>query len=142
MRFSRNVIIFALWPVLLLLSRQAEWPFTPILPSLCALTLVFVFRSALMGLAGGALAGAVLLAPAAWAAPLFLLNDLLVPALQSRWNLCVLMFTLIMGGFVGMLNGGGGISALVNRLTARAKHGSRRMEWVTYGLGFGCFLTA
>jgi Na+/H+ antiporter NhaC len=139
MRFSRNVIILALWTILLIVSSQAEWSFTPVLPSLCALTLVFVFRSALMGLAGGALAGAVLLAPSAWLAPLFLLDDLLLPALQSRWNLCVLMFTLIMGGFVGLLNGGGGVSALVNRLTTGAKHTSRRMEWITYGLGFGCF---
>ncbi|MDG1357453.1 MAG: Na+/H+ antiporter NhaC family protein [Akkermansiaceae bacterium] len=139
MRFSRNVIILTIWPILLLMSRQAEWVCTPVLPSLCALTLVFVFRSALLGLAGGALAGAVILAPSAWGSPLFLLNDLLLPALQSRWNLCVLMFTLIMGGFVGLLNGGGGISTLVNRLTAGAKHGSKRMEWVTYALGFGCF---
>ena len=139
MRFARNLLIFAIWPVLILFARQAEWSLTPILPSLCALSLVFVFRSALLGLAGGALAGAFLLAPVAWMAPLFLINDLLLPALQSRWNLCVLMFTLIMGGFVGLLNGGGGISALVHKLSAGAKHGSRRMEWITYGLGFGCF---
>ena len=139
MLFARNLLIFALWPVLILFARQAEWSLTPILPSLCALSLVFVFRSALLGLTGGALAGALLLAPVVWTAPLFLINDLLLPALQSRWNLCVLMFTLIMGGFVGLLNGGGGISALVHRLSAGAKHGSRRMEWITYGLGFGCF---
>ena len=139
MRFARNILIFALWPALVLVARQAEWSFTPILPSFCALSLVFVFRSALLGLAGGALAGAVLLAPDAWTAPLFLINDLLLPALQSRWNLCVFMFTLIMGGFVGLINGGGGVSTLVRRLTQGAKQGSRRMEWITYGLGFGCF---
>ena len=139
MQFARKIGLLALWPILILVARQAEWSFTPVLPSLCALSLVFVFRSALLGLTGGALAGALLLSPAAWAAPLFLLNDLLLPALQSRWNLCVLMFTLIMGGFVGLINGGGGISTLVHRLTTGAKHGSRRMEWITYGLGFGCF---
>ena len=139
MKVSPKIWIPALWPVLILFARQGEWVATPILPSLCALSLVFVFRSALLGLAGGALAGAVLLAPVGWAAPYFLVNDLLLPALQSRWNLCVLMFTLIMGGFVGLLDGGGGISALVQRLTSGAARGSRRMEWITYGLGFGCF---
>ena len=139
MQFARKIGLLALWPALILVARQAEWSFAPVLPSLCALSLVFVFRSALLGLTGGALAGALLLSPAAWAAPLFLLSDLLLPALQSRWNLCVLMFTLIMGGFVGLLNSGGGISTLVHRLTAGAKQGSRRMEWITYGLGFGCF---
>ena len=68
MRFARNLLIFALWPVLILFARQAEWSLTPILPSLCALSLVFVFRSALLGLTGGALAGAFLLAPVAWMA--------------------------------------------------------------------------
>ena len=98
---ARNWGIMGGWIAVALLGRLCDWPFTPILPSLCALTLVFIFRSALLGLAGGAFVGALLIAPTALSAPIYLLSDLLLPALQSRWNICVLMFTLIMGGFVG-----------------------------------------
>ena len=129
----------AFWLIFTCSARLYEYSFTPILPSLCALSMVLISRSALIGLTGGALAGAILLAPAVWLAPAHLISDLLLPALQSRWNLCVLFFTLIMGGFVGLLAGGGAISALVRKLTSGAGQGSRRMEWITYGLGFGCF---
>ena len=127
------------WIAVAAVSRQADWGFTPILPSICALTLVVLFRSALLGLLGGAFIGAMLAGPSILVAPVYLFNDLLLPALQSRWNLCVLMFTLIMGGFVGILDYGGGVSSLVMRLTRRGKAGAKRMEWLTFGLGFGCF---
>jgi Na+/H+ antiporter NhaC len=127
------------WIIVAAVARRTSWDFTPILPSICALTLVALFRSALLGLLGGAFIGAMLAGPSSLFAPIYLFNDLLLPALQSRWNLCVLIFTLIMGGFVGLLDYGGGVTSLVMRLSQRGKALSTRMEWLTFGLGFGCF---
>jgi len=135
----RNWVIMGGCIAVALLGRLSDWAFMPILPSLCALVLVYSFRSALIGLIGGAFVGALLVAPSVLVAPVYLLSDLLLPALQSRWNICVLMFTLIMGGFVGILDFGGGMSTLVHALTRHAKPGSKRLEWITFGLGFGCF---
>lgn len=119
--------------------RSYPAPFSVIWPSIMALIFVFLFRSALLGLAIGALSGALLLSDRWFSAPVVLFDDLIIPSLQSRWNLCVLIFTLIMGGFASLIEHGGGIRTLVEKLKQGNGSPEKRLEWTTFGLGFLCF---
>lgn len=132
-------LMFGLLLIGTLIQKEQPMAFTPIWPSVCALLLVFVARSALMGLTGGALLGAVLLSENTWTAPVVAVDRLLLPALQSRWNLYVLLFTLVMGGFAAMLEFGGGLRSWLTRRLQTGHLDRRQMEGATMGLGLVCF---
>ena len=80
------------------LASGAIWP------SLCALILVFATHNVLMGLFGGAVAGAYLIADGRfWTVPLQLVEDHLLPHFSSPWKTGAIIFTLLLGGFVHLL---------------------------------------
>lgn len=107
-------------------------------PSVVALVLVFTTRNVLMGLLGGALIGTVLLVDGRlWLVPLQLVERHLLPNFGSPWKSGAILFTLILGGFVHLLERGG----VLQRLLTRLLHGSSRRK-VEAGAGvFGlvCF---
>lgn len=109
-------------------------------PSVLAVATVLLLRRALFGLLLGALAGAVMLAHGnpLTAFTAFFAKHLL-PALQSEWNLCVLLFTLLLGGFAALLEHGGGFQALFRRWLDGAGDRRRRVQWSAFGLGLVCF---
>jgi Na+/H+ antiporter NhaC len=113
-------------------------------PSVLAITLAFVTRDIYLSLLAGAFAGALLLAGGnPLAAFLALFERHLLAALASPWNLSVLVFTLMMGGFVELLDRGGGMVALATRALGRATEGPagrRRAGLVIYGLGWLFFV--
>jgi len=114
------------------LSLAAVWP------SVVALALVFSTRNVLMGLLGGAVAGAALLADGRlWEVPLQLVERHLLPNFGSSWKTGAVIFTLLLGGFVHLLERGGVLQALLARLL----HGrSRRKVEAGAGLfGLVCF---
>jgi Na+/H+ antiporter NhaC len=104
------------------------------------LTVVFVSRSALVGLLVGAGCGAILLAGGSFPA---VLEQLVLrqfwPIFESSWMLSAMLFTLILGGFVALVEAGGGLQALVRRLlgTERAPH--KRMQTTVFGFGLLVF---
>lgn len=109
-------------------------------PSIVAVATVLLLRSALIGLLIGAAAGAVLLANGdpIKAFPAFFANHL-IPALGNEWNVSVLIFTLMLGGFAALLERGRGFeSILQNWLGGRSATG-QRVQWSAYFMGLVCF---
>lgn len=107
-------------------------------PSLLAVFLAFLVRDIYVALLVGAFSGALLIQGGnPWAAFRDLLGERLTGALGDSWNLRVLIFTLLMGGFVEVLNVSGGMAAL-SQLFLR---GSRSRRGVGLGVfGFGLLL--
>jgi Na+/H+ antiporter NhaC len=107
-------------------------------PSVVALILVFTTRNVLMGLFGGAVVGAILLADGRlWEVPLQLVETHLLPNFSSSWKTGAIIFTLILGGFVHLLERGGVLQALLARLL----HGQsqRKVEAGAGAFGLICF---
>jgi Na+/H+ antiporter NhaC len=118
-----------------------EWgglSFAAIWPSMAALILVFSTRNVLAGLFGGAFIGAVLLADGKlWLVPLQLVEDHLLPNFSSPWKSGAIIFTLVLGGFVHLLEKGGSLQRLlVKMLHGRSK---RRVETGAGVFGLVCF---
>jgi tetracycline resistance efflux pump len=136
--YKKNVV-FGLW----LLTWIFAWIDLPILalwPSVLALSSVLLLRKVIGGLLVGGSAGAILLANGnPIKAFLVFFTDHLIPALQSGWNLSVLIFTLLLGGFVALIEKGGGIQALVQRWLKKSGSLKKRVEWSAFGLGLVCF---
>lgn len=103
------VVWLCTWPLVWL---EAEW--VALWPSVAALVAVFLLNRSITGLLIGASAGLLLLADGnPFRAFVSGFSDHLIPVLQSSWNLSVLIFTLLLGGFVELLERGGGIRALM-----------------------------
>ncbi|PIE76842.1 hypothetical protein CSA17_00030, partial [bacterium DOLJORAL78_65_58] len=106
-------------------------------PPVAALLVIFLTRNALVGLLCGAAAGALLLAGGH---PLTAAQDLvtrdLLPHFRSSWKMGAIAFTLLLGGFAGMLEAGGGFTRLVR---GRAAESATRLEGAAAGLGLLCF---
>ncbi len=109
-------------------------------PSVLALVIVFLSRSALAGLLAGAAAGALLLSDGRIdIAFVSFFRDHLVPSLQSGWNISVIIFTLLIGGFAGVIEHGGGFSQILRRVASGGKSASTRLQWAAFGMGLVCF---
>lgn len=120
------------------LAVAPEMPLRPLWPSLCALILVLGTRRIALSLIGGALAGGLLLAEGRfWGVPLALVDDHLLPAFASPWKSGALIFTLVLGGFVHLLERGRILQAAFQRLL----HGSsaRKVETGAALFGLVCF---
>ena len=90
-------------------------------PSAVALVLVFIFRSAFVGLLVGAVCGSLLIQGHLLDAVVGLVAGDLLPVFQSPWKLSAIAFTLILGGFVALVEAGGGLQALVRRMLGSAR---------------------
>lgn len=107
-------------------------------PSLCALLGVILMGKALPGLALGALVGVFLeVNGRLWLMGHVLVGEHLLPQFASSWKIGAVLFTLILGGFVQVLERGGGIQAVMGRLLAGG--GRRRVEAGAMSFGFVCF---
>lgn len=108
-------ILLALTAPLLFVEPRAS--IAALWPSALAISLAFVTRDIHASLFLGAFAGACLLRGGNLAgAFLDLFSEYLVPALTDPWNVSVVVFTLLMGGFVELLERSGGLAALARRL--------------------------
>jgi len=108
-------------------------------PSLLAVGLAFATRDIYLSLFTGALGGALLLQhgnPAL--AFLDLFTQRLLPVMTDRWNLSVLLFTLLMGGFVEVLNRNGSMATLTGHVMGRSG-GARRAGLGAYWVGWLVF---
>jgi Na+/H+ antiporter NhaC len=122
-----------------LFAGQARGGPASIWPSLVALALAFITREIYSSLFLGAFVGAVLLADGNIAtAFISLFADHLIPPLTDRWNVCALLFSLMMGGFVELLGRIGGLQALASRALGRGDSHRRAglgvfaMGWVVF----------
>ncbi|MEC7280713.1 MAG: Na+/H+ antiporter NhaC family protein, partial [Verrucomicrobiota bacterium] len=109
-------------------------------PSLAALGMVLITRSALLGLLIGALCGALLLASGSVldAIEQLVLNQFW-PIFGSSWKLSAMLFTLILGGFVALVEAGGGLQGLVKKLLGSGRAPHKRMQTTVFGFGLLVF---
>jgi len=108
-------------------------------PSVLAVGLAFISRDIYLSLFLGAFSGALLLHGGnPWTAFHDLLIGRLIPSLTNRWNISVLVFTLLMGGFVEVLNRNGGMAALSARVMGRSRS-ARRAGLGAYFMGWLVF---
>tara|TARA_B100001123_G_scaffold413955_1_gene512847 strand:- start:2963 stop:4558 length:1596 start_codon:yes stop_codon:yes gene_type:complete len=135
----RKILVLCLW-LATWIFVTSDWSIKALWPSLLGLLSVFLLGRVIAGLLIGASAGAILLAQGnPITAFLSFFTDHLIPALQSGWNISVLLFTLMLGGFVALIEKGGGIHALLQSWLKTSRSISRRVQWSAYGLGFICF---
>ena len=108
-------------------------------PSVLAVGLAFVTRDIYLSLFLGAFSGALLLHGGnPWTGFHDLLIGRLIPSMMDRWNISVLIFTLMMGGFAEVLTRNGGMTALSQRVMGqsrsprRAGLGAYLMGWLVF----------
>ena len=109
-------------------------------PSLASLAMVLILRSALLGLLIGALSGALLLAGGSVLGTIeqLALNQFW-PIFGSSWKLSAMLFTLILGGFVALVEAGGGLQGLVKKLLGAGRAPHKRMQTTVFGFGLLVF---
>ena len=121
------------------LGRAGE-TVAPVWPSVLAIALAFISRNIHLSLLGGGYAGAVLLNAGNPLTGFFdLFERHLLPALSDPWNIRVLAFTLMMGGFVELLNVSGGMQSLAGRIL-RGSNSQRRAGLGIYAMGWLLFI--
>ncbi len=120
--------------------ERTEHMWLTLWPSMVALVLVVLSRSAFVGLLSGAFCGALMISQGN---PLDMLTYLVVyqllPIFQSSWKLSAIAFTLILGGFVALVEAGGGLQALVRRLLGNGNAPAKRMQLTVFGMGLLVF---
>ena len=58
---------------------------------------------------------------------------------MRKFHVSVIVFTLLMGGFVALIEASGGLSNILRRLTQRPGRAQRQIESAAFGLGLICF---
>lgn len=132
--------------VLVAMSWFWETPGPGVLwPTVVAIGSTLLLRRTLIGLLLGALSGSVMIEGGSfWNGFVALVEKHSIPALQSGWNLSVLIFTLALGGLVALIEYGGGFQALLEKLlrfrsdTGRTPSG-KRLQWSAMAMGCVCF---
>ena len=138
MKKGALLILLALLVGLSCLLHFIEADFLAIWPSMVALILVFSTRNILLGLLGGAVVGsAILMDGVLYRVPMDLVVNHLLPNFQSSWKSGAIVFTLVLGGFVHLLEKGGTLQAFL----ARMLHGrsARKVETGAGIFGLVCF---
>ena len=112
-------------------------------PALAAVAIILLTRNAIAGLATGVACGAVILAGGRpLEAVRLAFADHLLPSLDGRWHVGALIFTLLLGGFAGILEKSGGFTRLLEKLAPASTSSAqppRRILLATYLLGLLCF---
>ena len=109
-------------------------------PSIVALISVVLFRSALGGLMVGAVSGVILISngnPGEAFTSFF--SKILLPVLSSEWNVSVLIFTLLLGGFASLLEKGGGFDSILQIWLRKSENLKNKVQWSAFSIGILCF---
>ena len=133
-------VVFAVCFAVSVYLEGSESTWRCVWPSVTALSVVVVSRSAVVGLLAGAVSGAVLLSGGSL---LGAVEQLVVqqcwPIFGSSWKLSAILFTLILGGFVALVEAGGGLQSLVRRLLGDGRAPHQRMQCTVFGFGLLVF---
>jgi len=119
---------------------QLSTPALSLWPSIVALISVVLFRSALGGLMVGAVSGVILISngnPGEAFTSFF--SKILLPALSSEWNISVLIFTLLLGGFASLLEKGGGFDSILQIWLKKSGNLKNKVQWSAFSIGILCF---
>lgn len=136
---KRALVAWALWGASFALAFT-EFEIRALWPSVVALGVVLLIRRVPTGLLAGGTAGVIILAGGN---PIFgfvsFFSDHLIPALQDSWKIGAIIFTLLLGGLVALVEKGGGLQSLVTRFLGSRADSGRRCELATVGMGLVVF---
>jgi len=138
---NRTIAAWALVLITFLFLFAGEVKAGPasIWPSVIAVALAFITRDIYSSLFLGAFAGTILLANGNIAAAFIdLVAKHMIPPLTDRWNVSALVFSLMMGGFVELLNRIGGMQALA-RVALGKGDSKRRAGMGVFAMGWVVF---
>lgn len=118
------VLLLCLIPAALFAEGDAEVSFgiISLLPPLLAIVLAFVTRQVILSLFLGVFSGALMMN--GWNpfyAFLRTLDSYIVGSLADGWNAAIIIFTLSIGGMIGIVNKMGGTQAIAEALAKKAK---------------------
>ncbi|ADE53464.1 Na+/H+ antiporter NhaC family protein [Coraliomargarita akajimensis] len=134
-----SLICLLLLSILFSGLSRAEHLWLTLWPSSVALLVVLVARSAWIGLLSGAIAGSLLIHGNPLDGLVAFLSHQLLPIFTSPWKLSAIAFTLILGGFVALIEAGGGLQALVRKLLGAGSAPAKRMQFTVLGFGLLVF---
>lgn len=135
-----HVLSVATLVVITWLFAFNDHPLRALWPSLVALAVVFGTRQVLIGLLAGAIAGALILTEGnPFSAMDQLMRNQLLPIFGSEWKLGALAFTLLLGGFVALMEASRGLHALMKAVLGNGRDSPRRVQLGVTGFGLLVF---
>ncbi len=129
-------------------SSQAIYGWLSVLPALIAIGMALISRqvvpSLFLGIAMGAWMTYGLSVPGLWFGLLDTMQvyvlEALVPPDGDKGHISIVIFTLMMGGLIGIIYRNGGAHAIADRISSLASN-RRRGQLSTSGLGFAIFFS-
>lgn len=116
-----------------------EYGWLSILPPLIAIVLALVTKEVLLSLFIAVFAGATIVGGGNIITGFTqTLNKYIVGALNSEWNIAIMIFCLCIGGLIGILNRNGGTRGIGNSIVTKAKN-SKSSLMATWALGILIF---
>ncbi|MDA3810092.1 MAG: hypothetical protein PF518_07115, partial [Spirochaetaceae bacterium] len=119
------VLMFCLIPAVALFAEgdsEVSFGIISLLPPLLAIALAFITKQVILSLFLGVFSGALMMN--GWN-PFFAflrtLDTYLVDSLADGWNAAIIIFTLSIGGMIGIVNKMGGTRAIAEALAKKAK---------------------
>ena len=115
---------------------------TSIFPPLVAIILALIFKEVILSLFMGVFVGAFISSGLNFQ-NLFLtffkiIDKYIVDTLIDKGHISIIVFSLLIGGMVGLISRNGGMAGIVNRLTRYAKS-PRSAQFITWLLGIAIF---
>jgi Na+/H+ antiporter NhaC len=136
------VLMFCLIPAVALFAEgdsEVSFGIISLLPPLLAIALAFITKQVILSLFLGVFSGALMMN--GWN-PFFAflrtLDTYLVDSLADGWNAAIIIFTLSIGGMIGIVNKMGGTLAIAEALAKKAKT-ARGAQIVTAFMGIFVF---
>ena len=121
------------------LTPSSEPGWTSLLPALVAIVLAIAMRQVLVALTIGVWLGALLISGGdVWASFVALLNTHIVGAVADKGHASILVFSLLLGGMIGVVTRSGGGAGLAKGVTRWATS-SRRGALMTWFMGLVVF---
>ena len=129
-------------------SATAIWGFLTLLPPLLAIAIALISRQVIPSLFLGIYIGAVMIYGISFGALWFGLLDTIqvyiaqaiVPPDGDTGHVAIILFTLLMGGLIGIVYRNGGAFGIADRISVLASN-RRRGQISTSGLGFAIFFS-
>lgn len=113
-----------------------------VLPALVAIFIALLFREVVSAIFGGIFVGAWVLKGLTFQgffqALMSIIDTYVLGAMFSKDHLSIILFSVLIGGMVAVINRNGGMAGVVDKLSRFAKN-SRSTQFMTYLLGLGIF---
>lgn len=144
--FPLFIVIFASFPAVAVEAEQASFGIWSLLPAALAIGMALLTRQVIVSLFLGVWSGAWLLAGgdlhAIWQGFLRVMDTWLlqsiVPSDASTDHISIIMFTLTVGGMIGIIRHNGGIDGVINWMSSKVKT-AKGAQFAAMGAGLKIF---